>query len=142
MNRISLTVGDWSGDGHDRQESVYLNCNVDIEELKEAYIKSQIDVQSQCEDYEDRRFNQAMVKMLLEEGKASEFITEYIQREIEYMLKDEFDEDEEDFDLYSPDLFAVFWLCAARIGNPDIKIELVTVNPPNINIGGYGLFYS
>ncbi len=141
MNRISLTMGDPYGDGHGQDDTVYLNCNVKVTELAEAYKKSNIDVQSQCEDYEDRNFSQEMAKMLLEKGKASEFVTESLQKDIDDMFKNEFHEDEEDFTLYSTDIFAVFWLCAARIGNPDIQIEFVTINPPNIEIGGYGLFW-
>jgi hypothetical protein len=134
-------MGDPYGDGHGQSETVYLDCNIDFAELKEAYKKSNIDVESQCEDYEDKCFNKAMAKMLLEKGKASEFITESLQQDIEDMFTEEFyDDDEEDFDLYSTDIFAVFWLCAAMIGNPEIQMKIVSINPPNIEIGGYGLF--
>lgn len=142
MHRISLSVGDYSGDGHCQEDTIYINCSVDRDELERAYKKSGIDVQSQCEEYEDRSFSRKMAIELLAKGKANEFTMESIQQDIKYFFDEgSDDEDDDGTDLYSTELFAVFWLCAARIGDPSINIEFVKINPPNINIGGYGLFW-
>jgi hypothetical protein len=142
MHNISLTIGDDSGDGHNMTEVVYIKSNVDIASLKEAYKvgknRIQIDVESHCQDYEDNKFPTSTAKRLLEGGKASEFVTDFIQGCIE----EAFDEgDEDNLYIYSSEVYAVLWLCLARIGNPNITIQF-DGNYPNIDIGGYGLLWN
>ena len=142
MHKISLTVGDCSGDGHSLSETIYIKSNVDMIALKEAYKvgknRIQIDVESHCKDYEDNGFPQSAAKRLLKGGKAPEFATPFIQECIE----EAFDEgDEDNMCIYSIEVYAILWLCLARIGNPNITIQF-DGNYPNINIGGYGLLWN
>jgi len=141
MNDISLTVGDWSGDGHDKDEVFYIKCNLNVTELQDAYKQgvkeTGIDVSKCCEEYEDSRFDKEDALKLLKEGKAFEFISKNIQKDIDDSIDDA---DDDDLTIYCIEMFAVLWLCVARIAQPTLKIQF-NKNPPNIDIGGYGLFY-
>ena len=53
------------------------------------------------------------------------------------------DEDKPDYDVWvlrDIDAFCDIWLWIAKIGNPDFQYNMVHVNEPAINIGGYGFF--
>lgn len=142
MNRISLTVGDYSGDGHDRKEEMHISCSLDIDELKKAYkwgsIKINTDFAKEyCDEYEDNFFPKVLAELILEQGKSSGFITEDMEQEIKWAFDDVLNNNIS----INSEIFSVLWLCVARIGCPEMKIEFIK-SSPNINIGGYGLFYA
>jgi len=37
MNKVRLTIGDWSGDGHEQSESFVYEVNKSVEEIRQAY---------------------------------------------------------------------------------------------------------
>lgn len=126
---ITLVVGDWSGDGHDKTENIFIKCNRSIDEVNEAYkagtkIVGFDLVDSLCEEYEDRRIPIEAVTSLQDNG-------------IEIDWDDEVDPDV-GVNIYHEE-FVEIYLAIVKLGDPDFKYE--RQSPPVINIGGYGLFY-
>jgi len=142
MNKIRLTVGDWSGDGHSQTETIYILCSLDRTELCSAYKKGMeivgIDVEHICQDYEDNRFDKEEAKELLEKGKASEWMSDTIRDLVNDTIEEAKGEDS--LSLYCGEVFSVLWLSTAKIGCPEMTIEF-DKNSLNIDIGGYGLFF-
>ena len=129
---INLVMGDWSGDGHSKTETITILSNIDKKAVEKAYkagtkktnVNFSDDVAS---DYEDSTLPTEVVTKLAEHG---------------FKIED-YSEDEEPTDRgYGiwTDGYALAWLFIAGVGNPDFKFEVIEDDSPNINIGGYGFF--
>jgi len=133
---ITLTLGDWSHDGHSQTDVITVRCNVDKKDLEKAYKKGTKKLgfdltEDVCADYEDMSASADVIEKLKTAGIKPE---DFIENE---------DEDDEGWSFaYNVEAFASLWLRIAQLGDPDLKYELVETNPNNINIGGYGLFGS
>jgi hypothetical protein len=58
MNNITVTMGDWSSDGHGKTESVVISTNLTSEEIEAGYkagtkIIGKSFIDKYCENYED-----------------------------------------------------------------------------------------
>ncbi len=131
---ISLTMGDWSHDGHGWTEVVNVMSSLTLPELKAAYKKGVkiVDVdltEDVASDYEDREFPEDVIEKLEKHG----------------FKKDEFLEprwkDETKFDVPIEGFWQV-WMFIAKVGDPTLEYEEVERTQSNINIGGYGMFSS
>ena len=120
MSLINLTVGDWSGDGHEKTETALFDVSCTREEFLSAYKKGTevlgFDIASFCQDYEDCS------------------VPTYLSAKLQQHFPNEWDdavddEDDEAFFDIGVDEFMSAYILTVRLGNPDI------------NIGGYGLFY-
>ena len=125
---ISVIVGDWSKDGHEKSEtyrvSVQYEGTADIEEwTRNGEAKLGFRMRDYCEDYEDNTIPAEVLDPVLR------------------ALGVNFDESYEDqYTLYEQDWFEL-WLTITRFGAPwGAEIDEV-VSADTIHIGGYGLFY-
>jgi hypothetical protein len=132
-NTISLVLGDWSGDGHEKTETIVLRSNLTNKQIEDAYKKGTNKVgfdfiRTIANEYEDNVISAEKLDALIELG-----------------LKD-FDRigddtDEDDYNL-DTDSFADIYLFIVKLGNEDFEYKiLVGESNPEIRIGGYGLFY-
>lgn len=129
---INLVMGDWSGDGHSKTETVTILSNLKKADVEKAYkagvkktkVKFSEDV---ARNYEDGVITTETVAALAKHG---------------FKIED-YSEDEEPGDrgygLWT-DGYSLAWLFVAQVGNPNFKYEVINDDSPNINIGGYGLF--
>lgn len=134
MNLLTLRVGDWSGDGHERTEDILVRVNKSSVDIETAYYKGvkvcEVDVKSLVADFEEWDIPSAELRKLHRNG----------------ILRDwNFDDEEslsEDFSLlYEIDMYVEIYLRIAQLGDPDLKYETVdTDENPVLYIGGYGLF--
>ena len=131
---INLVMGDWSGDGHSKTETVTILSNIDKRALEKAYKagakKTGVDFENEvAEEYEDNTISAEVVEKLAKHGFKIEDYSE--------------DEDPSDgtYGLWT-DGYSLAWLFVAQVGNPNFKYEVITDDSPNINIGGYGLLGS
>jgi hypothetical protein len=119
---VQLTIGDWSQDGHNIMETVLVETNLNRTEMEEAYRKGCAALMlnplgNMCSEYEQDTFTKEEAAKLTEVGFPAG--------------PDETVTSEDWVRLY-------IFFCKA--GNPDIVIEEVLLD--NINIGGYGLFWT
>lgn len=138
MNNVTLIVGDWGGDGHDKTEDYIYNINISYAELIAAYESGVAiigyDLKDYCNDYEDREIPIELLQSVynklkeLPVGEAWEIINDIVT------LSEYFDK----ISVYHSE-YAELYLAIAKIGNPDLTYQQVTGT--TISIGGYGLFY-
>lgn len=135
MNHIiSLVVGDWSGDGHDKKDTINIRSNLDKKAMEKAYKagtkKVGFDLCADvCSDYEDRNLDSEKWEKLKELGYQDE------------ELEDEADKyNNGDISLWV-DSFTDIYLFIVKLGNEKFEFEyLAAKEDPTIKIGGYGLF--
>ena len=122
MSFINLVVGDYSGDGHDKRETITIRSNKEADETRYAFEQENETVQLEqyCSEFEDQEFPTAL-------------ISKYVSTDL-YVV----DPDEE-FSEMDLDTFAEIWMGMARAGDPELVLSVENI--PEIFIGGYGLFY-
>jgi len=147
MYRLTLQAGDWSCDGHGLSEVFVIDSNLTQGELVDAYKDGVkhfgIDLTEEvCEDYEDARIPEDLVKKLYDSGfDINKF----------HSLKDgtfSYDEDGELVDdsdnCEEPRLcgetFKDVWLHFCRIGNPQFQYKEINTRDVVIQLGAYGCF--
>lgn len=127
-NVIVLTVGDWSGDGHNMTASRAIKTNLTPKELEKAFDKgvkkSGMDITCTCEDCEDSHISLDMWNYFHSRGIKGDLADIY---------------EDEDRVIINVDTYFDIYLKTCEIGNPDFKYE-ITKDKNTINIGGYGLF--
>ena len=136
MHTITLITGDWSGDGHEKTDSVTISSNLSPKELEEAFIRGEkvigIDFANQFRDYESNQLPFEMIQKM-----SKHFDTGYdVPQDID---PSEVDSSRYDETLYSND-YVHLWLEIAKIGNPELVYEFCKTGL-TLSIGGYGLFY-
>lgn len=128
---ISLTLGDWSDDGHGKTEVFVIKSNLTSAEINDAYtfgtkilgFDLSEDVAS---DYEDSTISDENVQILAANGFDMTMCSK--SKKGNYHLDGE--------------TFRDVWLHIAYLGNKDFLWEAMGREQlPNLNIGGYGLFY-
>lgn len=133
MNKIRLILGDWSGDGHGKSEDIYVECNLDKDNLAKAFDagvkKLEVDISDCCSDYEDSSIPRDIYQI----------IAAVDPKWTKKLLGEEEPENEYDYVEYKT--FATLWMLTAQAGNPDLKWDFCE-DSPYIAIGGYGLFGS
>lgn len=123
---VELVIGDWSGDGHEKRESVFVHVT-SKEELQDGYaagckILGFDFIKECCEEYEDNHIAEEYLEKLREHG----------------LLEGETTEDWDEFGV-DYDQWADIYLGIVKLGNPNFHIKKHTME--TLRIGGYGLFY-
>lgn len=132
MNKIKLVAGDWSSDGHGMTEVIWIESNLNINDLKKAFKKgckiTNVKFENVAASYQDSTISIEDVAKLEKFGFD---ISKYSEDE---------EPDDDAWILRDIDAFCDIWLWIAKIGNPDFQYNMIHVNEPAINIGGYGFF--
>jgi hypothetical protein len=132
MNKIKLVAGDWSSDGHGMTEVIWIESNLDLKSLEQAFKKGCKITKVKFENVAAR--HQDSTISIEDVAKLEKFgfdISKYSWYE---------EPDDDAWTLQDVDAFCDIWLWIAKIGNPDLQYNMVHVNEPAINIGGYGFF--
>jgi len=129
-HRIDLILGDPSGDGHGKSQTVVINSSLSKHELLAPYqagtkLVGFDFINEVCEQHEDCRMKREYKTKLLELGFPD-------------FYEDGFDQDTCYID---QELFAQIFLFICKLGDTLFEYQIVESNS-YINIGGYGLFGS
>ena len=132
MTKITLVVGDDSGDGHSRKESYPIEVNVSLEEFLKAFKKGSkklgFDLRDECEDYQDSELSDKAVDSLVTNGIVNQDRMT-LTSSGKVVIED---------DCIWAESFMMLYTEIVRLGNP--KITFGKTKSPNLHIGGYGLF--
>ncbi len=126
---ISAVVGDWSGDGHEKTETIVFCSNLGPKEINNTY-KAGAKVigfdliDDVAVDYEDNILRKEHSDQLLVSG-------------FDLSSFESGDKDGE-FYLYKEDFFKI-WIYFLKLGDANFKFS--TINTFEVTIGGYGFFY-
>jgi hypothetical protein len=129
-HRIDLILGDPSGDGHGKSQTVVINSSLSRGELLAAYQVGRFIVgfdfiNEVCKEYEDCRMKREYKTKLLELG-FFDFYEDGLEEDTCYL---------------DQELFAQIFLFICKLGDTLFEYQIVESNS-YINIGGYGLFGS
>lgn len=132
MNRINLVTGDQSGDGHDKRQSFYIDCNLTTLELATAYeagakIAGWSLVTDIAADYDENTMTREQLKRLTDLG-------------YEFGLEGEDWADEDDDVQVSAFEFPHLYMFFAWLGNNNVVWEELDNNVCQLHIGGYGFW--
>lgn len=133
---ITLLLGDPSGDGHGKSETIVINSNIDANDIKVAYKKASKElgfdlVNNVCSDYEDNFVPKDIFDILVKNGMEYDLF-DYEKNQLEAAdTRGVSISYNEYLNIY---FFIVFF------GNKDFEYEIT--NHPVIDIGGYGLYGS
>lgn len=141
---ITLSLGDWSDDGHGKTKTFNIKCNLSLKNLKKAYLvgakKLKVDIVNDiAADYEDAKIDDEQFEIFQSAGfivDKSWFPYSLNEPDDFYLPKN----DDQTFGL-CVEIFAQLYLFTCKIGDPNLQYELVKRNENIIDIGGYGLFY-
>lgn len=132
MNKINFIVGDWSGDGHDKTEDVWIDSNKTIQEIKDAYDKSceltKLTFEEKngfygiADNYEDNELSDEVIEIFT---KFNCPLLERVKNENNFLY---------------PEIFAEIWFWFVSLSLPDFEYKVVRDNTPTIRGYGYGLF--
>lgn len=72
MYQIQLTIGDWSGDGHEKYEVFRVNSNFPVERIREAHFHMEettgINIEEICSDYGEKEIDRETLNKLKSMG--------------------------------------------------------------------------
>lgn len=124
-HQIALIVGDYSFDGHCRRDTVVVSSSLPKDQLLAAYKRGCEVVgfdltKDVCSEYDDSTIPKYALQKLAKVGYSVEFAGE------------------DGADYVSSQTFADVWLFIATKGDPSLVTTII--DPPSLNIGGYGLF--
>ena len=124
---ISLVVGDWSNDGHGRNESQVITSNLTGEEMEKACNLGQkmvgIDFDNLCSDYQDPYLSKGDYTKLMLAG-----------------FNNSWNKDEDEDVYLDVDKFVKIYLFLVKVGNDKFEYEFKPADYDETRIGGYGLF--
>ncbi len=133
LTRVSLVIGDWSGDGHNMTEQIPVYLSHTGDSLTDAYKKGVeicgVDIAALLDDFEESTILSEDLRKLSKFGILAGwgFDTEESLTE-DYSLRCEYE------------MYAEMYLRVAKLSDPDnfhYEFDLETKQQP---IGGYGLF--
>lgn len=136
VHKITLVVGDWSGDGHDKSATYIIESNLDLEQLSAAY-KAGVKllgtdlVEDTCSDYEDNSFPVEVFNKLQ---------ALLVPHKVQLDLDEDYIEAEVEFRVYDSEIWVDLILGVCKLGNPSLEWSLIDPDA-SWHIGGYGLFY-
>lgn len=141
---INLVVGDWSGDGHSKTETVTVSSNLDKSAVLKAYKKGTKKLgfdlsQDVAADYEDNVVSKEQWEKFAAAGLTLEDLFGSSKGDIDDATEDLAGEEAPGFGVYA-EAFAHLWLFIVRQGDSNFRYSINETDSPNINIGGYGLF--
>ncbi len=129
-HRIDLILGDPSGGGHGKSQTVVINSSLSKHELLAPYqagtkLVGFDFINEVCKEYEDCRMKREYKTKLLELG-FFDFYEDGLDQDTCYL---------------DQELFAQIFLFICKLGDTLFEYQIVESNS-YINIGGYGLFGS
>lgn len=141
--QFTLTVGDWSRDGHNQFDTFTVVANVSLKEFQTAYKsgtkKLGVDIiESLCCDYEDMSVPEDVVQKFIAAGLNPDDL--FIIKDVDVDV-DVDEDDEKEYSLENSENWVDIIFAVVKLGNSTIECE-VPNNNKNWNVGGYGLFYS
>jgi len=153
-NKMSLVLGDWSGDGHGKTSKVLVATNKTVQEIQDAYKASckLTGVEfNHNEDYTERKRNyverrkfqisvdyESGIKITSEVNKA---LAKHGMKIPKYILDEDFNDSEQEF--------TKLWFDFVKLSLPDLKYKIIEDNIPcinghydiNLNVQfGYGIY--
>ena len=146
-NTITLVLGDWSGDGHDKTRMISILSNLDKDTLFAAYKKASKKlgfsfIDDVCGDYEDSLLPKEKLNILIKNGFKIENLG--FNKTNTYLLNEAneaFNESGSDGLYLSEETYTNIFLFIVKLGNKDFKYEILKGKlNPTLDIGGYGLF--
>lgn len=143
MYTISLTVGDPSGDGHDKRETFLIKSSLSMKNLKKAY-DAGCDVlgfnliEDHCSEFED---NYLPVSVYDELVMKFYEVNPAMAKDSDVVLSEELDCSTlmNDKVWVDSDLWVSLVLMVCSIGDPSLVYEYV--NGTEWAVGGYGIFF-
>lgn len=124
-NTITLTVGDWSDDGHGKTDTFLIKTKHNTKELNDAFKegtrKIGFDLLKECDEYEKNELSEKAESCLKKAGYYGNNAPE-------------------EGGAY-PEEYIEIYLFICKLGDPDFKYKLIKPEEGNyVNIGGYGLY--
>lgn len=122
MNTLNLVLGDWSGDGHSKTDTVTIETNLSKKEVWEAYSAGAkligVDLcNSVAAEYEDNKICRDDVAKFADAGYECEI---------------------DDYNSIYTEEFTALFLFTVSKGRPDFVYEIC--KNQDLHIGGYGLY--
>lgn len=133
---ITLLLGDPSGDGHGKSDTIVFNSNLNKEEIQDAYKKASKElgfdlISDICDDYEDNYLPKKIYNILIKNGMKYDLN--------EYEIKELAKHKSKGVNIYIDEYLNIYFFII-KFGNKDFEYEIT--NCPVIDIGGYGLYGS
>ena len=123
MYRFYMTIGDWSGDGHDQSEDFLIESNYPVERVREAHFQMEtatgINIEDICAEYEENEIDPETVKKIKELG-----------------FRFENSSGMGDGIISVPEM-ASLWIFLLMKTNRDLKLEIIEDNTPTLHFFGY-----
>jgi hypothetical protein len=138
MEKITLRIGDFGGDGHGRVKEIEVISNVSATEMQQAYIlgskKLGFHIKNLCSDYEESEIEKKDYYLICELGFHS------FAKKTDKSFEDDSWERKNRIRI-NYNFFALMYLFACWLGNPKCEFKIEKKNYANIiDIGGYGFF--
>lgn len=129
--KLTITIGDQSGDGHEKKTYHEIESNLSMEEIQKAYQESVIKfgvnpIKEICSDYEDCTMLDPKTKIFKDAG-------------YEFCAEDE-DSYFDDEVYFNEDSWLDFILWFVKQSNLEFEYEIIYSEDKTWHIGGYGLF--
>lgn len=135
MNKVRLTIGDWSGDGHEVSEDFIFESNKNVEEIRQAYkdsckltglsfnhnedytgLKLGYDTERQiATEYEECTISKLAVEILLKHG--IDVWKDFAEYELDFVP------DDDDFYIEGSENFVGIWIAFVKLSLPDLIME-------------------
>lgn len=146
METISLVVGDWSHDGHEKTDTIVIKSSLTLKQLQSAYKKGTEKVgfdfmKTVATDYEESNIDRNKLKVLRDLGCETAVWEEDYKNSLSEKDKEIYAGDDDKAVSISSEEYAEFVLFICTLGNKDLEYEFVEDKTSRWNIGGYGLFY-
>lgn len=133
MHKITLIVGDWSGDGHEKTKDFTISSSLTAKELEKAYKaglkKTGLEHDKMCSEYESTTIFKEEYKQFLaldpELANCDSSISDL--------------NDDKNWWSVTPKEFAYMYMIIAKAGNSRLDWSLEETSE-SIAVGGYGLF--
>ena len=139
---FTLTVGDYSRDGHNQSDTTLFKANKSLADIKKSHgMASKLHsmyLEHQCEEYEDSRLKPAFVTKA---RAAFHAMPEALGMSCLEVVEED-GETDEDAGYIDSGEFCDLYLFIAKLVDPDLEWKEQVGTAANENIGGYGLFYN
>ena len=120
-------MGDDWDDGHGKVERVIIKSNFNKDQINVAYKKGVeivgVNITDACKAFEDNIITKDNIKLLRDSGINIELQNDLDDGEVHLL----------------PNKFCEIFLSICEVGNPMFEYEIFKI--PEIDIGGYGLFF-
>jgi len=123
MFKFYMTIGDWSGDGHEKSDNFLIESNLPIESVREAHFRidkaTGINIEDICSNYEEDEIDPETVHELK-------------------MLGFHFDNNTGMGDgVINSEEMARLWVFLLMKADPQLKLEFVEKTIPSLHFCGY-----